>query len=227
MTDTEFSGNTDRNCFCLQYPWAVSGDGLAFITCEHHTCVICYPNVTNLADSPLARHSAAVRRDDHQFSKHGQIPRHGRRIRPVEKREVHETGETYLFSIDRNLQKCSIVAVSSAVVRCRKHRDQMAAGEVLVPILDTLVRANDQLQSGCRTEIFDSVWTILAYVVSCRSPAPRHVQSIVAGSEHAQYSLESAPNMYLCHSVECSTKCRGPSRRQSGRSTKYPTTSVS
>ena len=65
MTDTEFSGDTDRNCFCLQYPWAVSGDGLAFITCEHHTCVICYPNVTNLADSPLARHSAAVRRDDH------------------------------------------------------------------------------------------------------------------------------------------------------------------
>eukprot|EP01044_Picomonas_judraskeda_P027487 COSAG03_NODE_8752_length_774_cov_0.831111_1_plen_27_part_01 len=27
MTDTEFSGDTDRNCFCLQYPWAVSGDG--------------------------------------------------------------------------------------------------------------------------------------------------------------------------------------------------------
>ena len=198
MTDTEPSGNTDRNCFGLQYPCAVSGDGLALITCENHTCFMCYPNVTNLVCSPSARHSAVARGDDHELSKHGQAPRHGGRIGSVEKREGHEklnheTGDTYLISIDGNLQKRSIVAVSSAVVRCRKHCDQMAAGEVLIPVLYTLVRANDQLQSGCRAEIFDSVRTILAYVVSYRSPA--HPNTIVAGSEHAQQVLKARPTV--------------------------------
>ena len=45
----------------------------------------------------------------------------------------------------------------------------MAAREVLIPVLDALMRADDQFQTRRGTEVFDSVRTVLANVVACGS----------------------------------------------------------
>lgn len=96
----------------------------------------------------------------------------------------------------------------------------MTASEVLVSILHTLVRSNNQFQSSCRAEIFDPIRTILANVVPCNDDA---FVNCKMGTRDDSI-LESS---YLCHRAACSTKCQELSRRQLGRSTRCPTTSVS
>ena len=96
----------------------------------------------------------------------------------------------------------------------------MTAGKVLVSVLHTLVRSNDQFQSSCRAEIFDPVRTILANVVPCNDDA-------FVNCEMGTRDDSVFESSYLCHRAACSTECQELSRRQLGRSTRCPTTSVS